>query len=544
MVTTTNGSKRFDLITEKKLSKLRGYIEKEFEDLTEEYNHGWGKMYGLDGPQCPKTSCTDGEVTWRGFDNPALLGKCLPYDCELSCAAMMHVCHMLDKEPVIQGATSKLTNFVVGPMGHRYEPKFRDGVTSEAEKKQDAMRQVKRGISWTQEHVSLGTRKGWSRFQRETFKRKIRGEAFVKHSIRGKDLKIRYAEPMDIKHPPSWDRLVNPEDIPKSEEFDLDDMDQRPPGKFGVLSEPSDCAEVLGYFEEVGPQPDIDVKRTFLFHSSKEMIHEKMLGDSNDERGIGLFYYSYAYIRMATKIMDSLFRISQIQAKYAAIWTFAETARVGKIEHVGQVVAKDNNAPEEIAPGEHMGKGWEIDLPGTKIRTNQWTAIIAQLLQFAGVSADLPFFMMSSSGEGGRSNNIAAEAPFELSVMTHQDNLNEFGIDLLWEGVRAFHGWSLKKLLEVQGWITISYKATNTATRDFHRYVSALVELLAAKVMSPKEVAQRTGTDYDMTEKWHEELIVKVKEMMDNDLDPSIILPSSDTISPLQKQGEVQPGGS
>ena len=540
MVATTD---RFDVITEAKLATLRGYIDKEFEDLTEEYNHGWGKMYGLDGPQCPKSHCTDGEVTWRGFDNPALSGKCLPYDCETSCDAMLHVCHMLEKHPVIQGASSKLTNFVVGPKGHSYEAKFREGVTTEAEKKQDAMRQVKRGISWTLENVSLGTRQGWSRFQRETFRRKIRGEAFIKHSTRGKSLKIRYAEPMDIRHPPAWERVINLEEVPESDEYDKSDEREKPPGKFGVMSLPSDSAEVIGYFEEVGPQPGEDTKKTFLFHSSEEMIHEKMLGDSNDERGVGLFYYSYSYIKMASKIMDSLFRISQIQAKYAAIWTFAETARVGKIEHVGQVVAKDNNDPKEIAPGEHMGKGWELDLPGTKIRTNQWTAIIAQLLQFAGVSADLPYFMMSSSGEGGRSNNIAAEAPFELTVMTHQDNLNEFGVDLLWRGIQAFYGWSEKKLNEIKSWITITYKATNTATRDFHRYVAALVQLLAAKVMSPQEVAQRVNADYQMTQTWQEELMGKIKELMADGIDPSVILPGAETVSGPERQGEVQPGG-
>lgn len=476
-------------------------IDKEFQSLTEDLNGDWAGMYGIDQGYCDhsgKCKCKNRDVPWRGFESSRLKEKCVPYSCEASCSQMLEVCHMMGTDPVIQGAMSKLTAYVVGPRGHMYSVKPKPGINLSG-RKQVTEDKIKAGIAHTMETISAGQVKGWARVQRETFRRMLKGEYFRRWSVSGNEIKVRFSEPFDIAHPTSWEEVQNPPQVPEERQK------ERPSGKFGVHYSESDSCDIKGYFEKVGPNPNLEQNKVYYFWKVENMQHGKMLGDSNDERGVGLFYYSYMYIKMAHRIMDSLFRISQIQAKYAAIWTFAETARVGKIRQVAQAVSKDDDKPEEIAPGEHMGKGWEIELPSTKIRTNQWTAIIDQLLEFAGASADMPTWMLSSRSEGGRSNNVASEGPFDLSIQTHQDNLSQHDIELLWEGVRIYNGWSKGALAKARQDFSISYRPCTSATRDFHRVAASLIALKAAEIMSPQECADRAGADYAMTLRWLEE---------------------------------------
>lgn len=484
---------------QKLVKKCQEEIEKEFKDLTEDLTSDWGRMHSIDAGYCDSKNKCGGkgrDMPWRGFESTKVQDKCLPYDCEASCQGMLEVCHMLGTDPVIQGAMSKLIAYVVGPTGHEYHVKLRPGEQSSV-RKDRRKKQIESGISYTLENASCGTKKGWPRVQRETFRRMIKGEYFRHWKIDGGELKIRFREPFDVQHPPRWADVQNPPPSVTEEA-----MEARPTGKFGLHTKPDDSCDVLGYFERVGKRDGYEDHQIYYYWRSNQVQHGKMLGDSNDERGVGLFYYSYMYIKMARKIMDALFRISQIQAKYAAIWTFAETARVGKIRQVGEQVAADDAKPEEIEPGEHMAKGFSIDLPGTKIRTNQWTAIIGQLLEFAGASADMPIWMMSSRSEGGRSNNVASEGPFDLSIQTHQNNLSSDDIDLIWQGVAAFNKWTAATLRAVRRDFVIESRPCTTATRDFHRFVGALVQLMQAGVMSPEEIAQRTGADYDLTKEW------------------------------------------
>lgn len=480
---------------EQLLKECADQIEAEFQELTESYdNFALYPMKGLDKGYCLREDAC--RTAWYGFDDPNLVGKCLPYRTDSCIKNMCRVNHMLCTDPVIQGAISKLVNYVVGPKGHDYvvtcrplkpvQGRPRDGKASQAIVR--TLAAVEAGVNWTKEHVSLGSKKGWGALQKESFRRKIRGEYFRTLTEVDDHIEVRFIEPHVIEHPAAWRDVQNiPIEFADARPTDV------PPGRFGVLTAPGDAAAELGYFErQINPD---DPEKPFYFHSAEETQHAKMIADCNDERGIGLFYHAYIYIRMARKIMDSLFKISQIQAKYAAIWTFAETARIGKIQRAGQVVAKDNEIPEEISPGEHMGKGWELDLPSTKIRTAQWTAIIAQLLQFAGAMADIPDWMMSSHSTAGRSNAVASEGPFDVTAQSHQADLNEHDIPLLWMGVAAFNEWNDADLAYAQSVVQITHRSATVASRDFHRHVQAVVQMVENRVMAREEGAVLLGAN-------------------------------------------------
>ncbi len=506
------------------LIECENAIEREFTDLNEHVKGEWSK-HGLDGDFCHKDrKSTDGcggyLIPFRGFNSVALQDKCLPYDCDKSLHDMIEVNHMMMSDPIIQGAVSKLVNHVIGCRGHQYTVVRRPG-RKQTGNSDTRIENITMGMSLGMERIKAGRVTGWARIQRESFRRRLRGEYFRRPEIEGKHVEIRFTEPINIQHPGRWDDVSNPpvkvDDINPDTNHRIGD--ERPSGEFGVHYDRDDVYDVRGYFEFTGPNGD---EPNYFFHKSDDMQHAKMLGDSNDERGVGLFYYSYVYIRMAGKIMDSLFRISQIQAKYAAIWTFAETARVGKIRAIADQVAKDNSGdnegPVETAPGEHMGKGWELDLPGTKIRTREWTAMISQLLHFAGASADMPDFMMSNSAEGGRSNLVAAEGPFDLTCQTHADDQNEHDIPLLWMTIQAALGWRGRELEKMQEEFIIEYKVQSVATRDFHRFAAAVIALVRARIMSPQEATDRTGANRQMVEDW----VASLPE--EANIDPELVL--------------------
>lgn len=342
----------------------------------------WEAYQGLwDNIVDPRDALDDDDGRWRLLgDVSDRAGGPAPFTTEAELRQIRAECRELavNNEFAINGHENRIS-YVVGA-GHTYRVVARQGVDMAAELLAEAQAALEAFLSDN----------AWQRRQQEIVHRRDRdGEVFLRLFVSpGGRVRVRFVEPGQVATPPTEHGNAA--------------------ASFGVLTDPHDVEEALGYFVD-GQLID-----------AAEMQHRKANVDSNVKRGLPLFYPVRKNLRRAEKLLRNMSTVAEIQSAIALIRRHQGATRSAVQQFVaGQADATTTAGGrttnwKQFAPGTILDTSANVDyqFPAQSLDAGSYVTVLQAELRAIAARLVMPEFMLSSDASNSNyASTMVAETP-------------------------------------------------------------------------------------------------------------------------------------
>ncbi|HEY2838459.1 MAG TPA: phage portal protein [Pirellulales bacterium] len=342
----------------------------------------WEAYQGLwDNIVDPREAFDDDDGRWR------LLGDlsdrscgAVPFATEAELRQIRAECRTLavTNEFAINGHENRIS-YVVGA-GHTYRVVARQGVEASPELLIEAQAALDEFFADN----------AWQRRQQEIVHRRDRdGEVFLRLFVSPQGrARVRFVEPSQISTPPT--------------------ESGNPSASFGVLTDPQDVEETLGYFVD-GQLID-----------AAEIQHRKANVDSNVKRGLPLFYPVRKNLRRAEKLLRNMSTVAEIQSAIALIRRHQGATRSAVQQFVaGQADATTTAGGrttnwKQFAPGTILDTSANVEyqFPAQGLDAGSYVTVLQAELRAIAARLVMPEFMLSSDASNSNyASTMVAETP-------------------------------------------------------------------------------------------------------------------------------------
>lgn len=402
--------------------------------------------------------------------------------------------------PVIRSAVEKFISYVVFS-GHTYDVlEYETKPSTAASVTKQQLKEMKWIIEWTQENCFPG---GWQAMQEETVRRwLVVGEAFREHTYSNESLVVRFPEPYQVRQKPGIEV----------------------PGKMGIVFDEDDAASVRGYWVNRRPAGGSRAE-DFDYVPSSKMQHIKYGVDANDLRGVGPFPMLKCHSVRIRNTDVAMVELALTQSQYAVVRQHDNIMTVDKIRKIAEGfkdAQKDDSGVRTFGK-EVDAKGFKFEFPSMGVNPMNFVEIIAQEVRFIAGVLDMPeFILLTSAGEGSRAGIVSAEGPFARRIGREQVRFSYYDIQLLWESIRRYYGWTYAQMREMKKAVKIVPNFPLPYTRDILKDTQAVVEQVKIGLSSKRQGRERLGND-------NEQVVqdLRVEKEVEADLVPDI-QPESD----------------
>jgi hypothetical protein len=439
------------------------------------------------------------ELSWSGWGtwDKRTRGKCLPYWDQQSLDEMHRVGCELARDTTVQSLISSMVSYVINK-GWRYSVVPSEGsriAESSIDRLSAALQSVIR-------LASLGTRTSWLVIQKESYRRLLRdGEFFRQWWITepGK-LEVRFIEPCDIRQPKEPRTIRNRDTLPTQIQL-LFYPDGRPPGEFGIVSDPDDANRILGFWRRrwIETPGRFDKEEVFDFLPASRVQHAKDGVDENDPRGVPAFYDGLCHVKRINEVDEAMAALAVTQSEYAAVVTHKTANRREAIRSLTQ--AREQEVEEASRIGKRVReihlKNADLTLPGMSVRSAEFIEILQQEQRLLGNLRQIPEFISTADANtGNRSSLVAAESPFARRISSDQQLSWDFDQDLLWAGITNFMQMDSIRAQSTMAQAVLTPSFPLPDTRDRAKDSEMVTSLVKANIFSPQEASRVLGVEY------------------------------------------------
>ncbi len=231
----------------------------------------------------------------------------------------------------------------------------------------------------------------WHRRQQEIVRRRDRdGEAFLRFfADPDGSLRVRFVEPGQVSTPPN--------------------AASDPAASFGIVTDPLDVEEVLGYYIDGTLVDACDIQ------------HRTANVDGNVKRGLPLFYPVRKNLRRAEKLLRNMSVVAEIQSAIALVRRHQGATRTAVQQFVAGQTDASTTGPggrttnwKHFAPGTILdtSAGIEYDFPAQGLNAASYVAVLQAELRAIAARLVMPEFMLSSDASNANyASTMVAESP-------------------------------------------------------------------------------------------------------------------------------------
>lgn len=386
---------------------------------------------------------------------------------ELQLAALRAECRQLalDNEFAINGHENRIS-YLVGS-GHLYRVVPRRGMQPEqmlVTKAQCELDNFLRDNSWPAR-------------QQEIVRRRDRdGEAFLRFFVTSEGfLRVRFIEPGNVATPLE---LAN-----------------RPEARLGLLTEPDDVENVVGYFVEGELVPAAQVQ------------HRRANVDANVRRGLPLYTAVRKNLRRAERLLRNMSTVAEIQSAIALVRKHRAASRGGLEAFVanGADASFTNPTTNRTEYLRRYAPGTVIDAPSTvdyefpvaQLNAGGFVAVLQAELRAIASRLVMPEFMLSSDASNANySSTLVAEGPAMRMFSRLQAELVGDDLPVMERAIQtAIDAGRLPPETLEQCDLTATPPSL-VIRNPLHEDQRYRIEH-AAGILSPQSWCQRVGLDYD-----------------------------------------------